>query len=134
MFLPPGSAVIELFPYHMHHTLYTGIAFNTGVVSFPIHASNGTIIWRRDPVGRLDIPVAACAVTHSCVHLASYAQPYFEHNCDEMVGIEVNYLSGYCRSHAVNYPFFVEPEDFEATLLNAMLHIGFTPDEAYSPA
>ena len=81
MFLPPGSAVIEMFPYHMHHTLYTGIAFNTGVVSFPIHASNGTIIWRRDPVGSLDIPVAValCSTVlvdsqlcaHGSLHLRS---------------------------------------------------------------
>ena len=56
-------------------------------------------------------------------------QPYFEHNCDDMVGLEVNILSSYCRSHAVNYPFIVEPEDFEAALRNAMMHIGYSPDE-----
>ncbi len=67
----------------------------------------------------------------ACAGPSCVPQPYFEHNCDELVGIEVNYLSGYCRSHAVNYPFFVEPEDFEATLQNAMLHIGYTPGEVF---
>ena len=40
------------------------------------------------------------------------------------MGFEVNILSGYCRSHAINYPFIVEPEDFEVALLSALQHIG----------
>ncbi len=50
MFLSPGSAVIELFPYHMHHALYPGIAAQSGVKNFPIHSVNASIIFRRDPV------------------------------------------------------------------------------------
>lgn len=51
-------------------------------------------------------------------------QPYFEHNCDDLVGFEVNIKSGYCRSHAVNYPFIIEPHDFETALLTSLQHIG----------
>ncbi len=51
-------------------------------------------------------------------------QPYFQHNCDEQVGFEVNIKSGYCRSHAVNYPFIIEPHDFEVALVAALQHIG----------
>ena len=67
VFLPPGSAVIELFPYHMHHTLYTGIAFNTGVASFPVHAVNGSIIWRRDPVRSIGHPALGQCALNRCV-------------------------------------------------------------------
>ena len=50
MLLPPGSAVIEMFPYHMHHALYPGIAINSGIANFPVHAVNGSIIFRHDAV------------------------------------------------------------------------------------
>jgi hypothetical protein len=50
MFMAHGSAVIEMFPYHMHHALYPSIAFQSGAKSIPIHAVNGSIIFRRDPV------------------------------------------------------------------------------------
>jgi hypothetical protein len=51
LWLTPGSAVIELFPYHIHHTLYPTLAAQVGVRSFPIHSVNGSIVWRRDKVG-----------------------------------------------------------------------------------
>ena len=51
-------------------------------------------------------------------------QLYFEHDCDDMTGMEINTLSGYCRSHAVNYPFTVDPWEFEVALVNAVEHTG----------
>jgi hypothetical protein len=37
--------------------------------------------------------------------------------------MEVNIVNG-CRSHAVNFPFTVEPLLFEAALVNAVQHTG----------
>ena len=63
MFLPPGAVVMEMFPYHMHHPRYTGLAFHSGVTTYPIHASHGSIIWRRDPVSTT-CPTTAVWVIH----------------------------------------------------------------------
>ena len=38
--------------------------------------------------------------------------------------MDVNILSGYCRSHAINYPFVVDPDTFEVALVNAVQHSG----------
>ena len=59
MFMPAMSALVELFPYHIDHTLYATLAMNMHIASYPVHAINGSIIWENDP-------------------------PYFEHGCDEM--------------------------------------------------
>ena len=41
LFGQPGGALIELYPYHMHHLLYTTIAANAGLATFPVHS-----VWR----------------------------------------------------------------------------------------
>jgi hypothetical protein len=51
-------------------------------------------------------------------------QVYFENDCDKWTGMEINIVPG-CRSHAVNYPFTVDIQDFEAALVNAVQHAGY---------
>ncbi len=48
---------------------------------------------------------------------------YFENSCDQWTGMEIN-VARRCRSHAVNFPFTVEPRDFEAAFVNAVQHTG----------
>ena len=38
--------------------------------------------------------------------------------------MEIN-VARRCRSHAVNFPFTVEPRDFEAAFVNAVQHAGY---------
>ncbi len=189
MFMPQGSAVIEMFPYHMHHALYPGIAYQSGIKNIPIHAVNASIVFRRDPVSRKHLPsMGRCWVcwcpcigqprlpsfarkgpefpvlpilwlvcvlpSHPPPHLTTTSplrqlhtlltlqptsvwcrglQPYFSDNCDNLVGFEMNTAPGDCRSHAVNYPFIIEPHDFEAALLAALEHIGQPKDRRARP-
>ena len=48
----------------------------------------------------------------------------FNNNCEQWTGMEVNIASS-CRSHAVDYPFAVDPLDFEAALVAAVDHTGY---------
>ena len=50
MFMAPGSAVIEIFPYHFHHNLYAILAGNVGVTHYPVHTWNGSYMWARSEV------------------------------------------------------------------------------------
>ena len=50
MYMPPASAIIEMFPYHLDHNLYYMLALMTGSASYPIHAINASIVWANDPV------------------------------------------------------------------------------------
>ena len=52
-------------------------------------------------------------------------QLYFDHPCDDMTGMEINTLNGYCRSHAINFPFIIELDTFEVALVNAVQHAGY---------
>ncbi len=38
--------------------------------------------------------------------------------------MDINTLSGYCRSHAINYPFLVDVDSFEHAIVNAVQHSG----------
>jgi hypothetical protein len=49
-FMPPGSAAIELFPYHFDHTLYPGMAALMGVAMYPVHSINGSTVFSKDKV------------------------------------------------------------------------------------
>ena len=55
----------------------------------------------------------------------AHAQAYFQNDCDEWTGMEINVVMNICRSHAVNYPFTVDPRDFEAAFVNAAQHAGY---------
>jgi hypothetical protein len=48
--MPPGSAAIELFPYHFDHTLYPGMAALMGVAMYPVHSINGSKVFSKDKV------------------------------------------------------------------------------------
>ena len=48
--MPPGSAAIELFPYHFDHTLYAAIAGMAGVGMYPVHANDPTVPYTKDKV------------------------------------------------------------------------------------
>ena len=52
-------------------------------------------------------------------------QDYFKHDCDGLTGLELNIGNSLCRSHAVNYPFRIEPHAFEVALVNAVQHAGY---------
>lgn len=47
MFMPPFSSVIEIFPYHLHHNLYSTLSITSGLGYFPIYTYNGTDMWSR---------------------------------------------------------------------------------------
>ncbi len=55
----PGSAAIELFPYHFDHTLYGGIARMAGVAMYPVHTTDPTIPYTKDQV---------CVCVWLCLH------------------------------------------------------------------
>ena len=73
VFMAPLSALIELFPYHLDHNLYTGMAANLGIASYPVHGRNGSIVWPLDqvrPSGLQSGPYACvrvCEGRHTCV-------------------------------------------------------------------
>jgi capsular polysaccharide biosynthesis protein len=50
LFLVPGSSVVELYPYHLHHNLYPLMAANMQIGHYPVYSYNGTDMWRRDEV------------------------------------------------------------------------------------
>ena len=50
-FMPVQSAVVEMFPYHLDHTLYSTLATLAGVANYPVHGVDGTIVWQNDTVG-----------------------------------------------------------------------------------
>ncbi len=50
MFMPPASGIVEIFPYHLDHNLYSTMAYLTGSANYPIHCVNGSIAWANDPV------------------------------------------------------------------------------------
>ena len=50
MFMVPGTGIVEIFPFHLHHNLYPNIAANMGLGYFPVHTYNGTDAWTRDKV------------------------------------------------------------------------------------
>jgi hypothetical protein len=51
MFMAPLSAVVELFPYHIDHTVYPVMGANLGVGNYPVHTTNGTAIRALSKVG-----------------------------------------------------------------------------------
>ena len=48
--MAPGSAAVELFPFHFDHTLYSGMAALMGVGMYPAHATNGSLVYATDKV------------------------------------------------------------------------------------
>ena len=48
--MAPGSAAVELFPFHFDHTLYSGIAALMGVGMYPAHGTNGSLVYATDKV------------------------------------------------------------------------------------
>jgi hypothetical protein len=49
-FMPPGSAAIELMPFHFEHMLYTGMAHLAGVGMYRAYSQNGTHTYAHDTV------------------------------------------------------------------------------------
>ena len=52
LYMPSQSAVVELFPNHLDHTLYSTLAVNMGLANYPVHAIDGHIAWSEDKVRR----------------------------------------------------------------------------------
>jgi hypothetical protein len=76
LYMPTQSAVIEMFPYHLDHTLYSTMAALMGIANYPIHAIDGHIIWANDTVRLhcmfLLMPLQLCAKN---VALVQYSRP-----------------------------------------------------------
>ena len=130
LYMPPYSSIVELYPYHVDDNLYPTLASIQGVATYPVHSVNGSIVWANNKVPFHHCRVlslhgcfAGCVFTVLFLSLCS-RQYYFEHDCDDMTGMEVLALSGYCRTHAIEHPFIIEPHDFEVALVNAVQHAG----------
>ena len=71
-FLPRPCAVsvttghVQLFPYHIDHLLYSTLAMNMGCASYPVHSTNGTIVWSQDEVGAAVSPVPDTSHSGAC--------------------------------------------------------------------
>ncbi len=50
LYMPAQAAVVEMFPYHLDHTLYATLAVNMGVANYPVHSIDGHIAWSQDEV------------------------------------------------------------------------------------
>ncbi len=46
----PFSAVVEIFPYQTHHSLYALIAANLGIAHYPVHTYNGSTVLSNNKV------------------------------------------------------------------------------------
>lgn len=97
VFMAPGSAAVELFPFHFDHTLYSGMAALMGVGMYPAHATNGSLVYATDKL-------------------------YMQDNCDEWSPLSVNDHRP-CRQHGIELPFVVDIPSFRAALTGALLHI-----------
>ena len=71
MYMPPQSAVIEMFPYHLDHNLYSTMATLMGIASYPIHSINGSIVWANDPVSP---PCSHARVVHHAGSVATQTE------------------------------------------------------------
>jgi len=45
-FMRQGSAVVEVFPYHVKHTLYSREASIAGLTHFPVYATDPTLTFK----------------------------------------------------------------------------------------
>ena len=55
LYMPPLSAVVELFPYTLDHNLYSSLAVLMGVANYPVHAIEGHTVWATDLVRACDL-------------------------------------------------------------------------------
>ncbi len=70
LFMPPQSSIIEMFPYHLDHTLYQTLAVLTGSANYPIHGVDGHIVWANDTVS-----VTCCSFCRSVHELPGSGGP-----------------------------------------------------------
>ena len=75
LYMPPLSAVVELFPNHLDHTLYTAMSILTGIANYPVHGIDGHIAWSLDkvsstPTARV-LCVLAAAVCRRCCRVVT---------------------------------------------------------------
>ena len=123
MFAVPGSAIVEIFPYHLDHNLYSTVAMTSGIGYFPVHTYNGSDMWARDKVRRMhcvDLPESLfklASLCHFCLQLN------FELGCENLTVLESNYVDGKCRDPCIHYRMHVGVHDFEVALRNAIHHV-----------
>jgi hypothetical protein len=115
--------VIEIFPYHLHHNLYSTLSVTSGLGYFPIYTYNGTDMWSRYKVSywpesdesdeRIDwlFAVDCCQIN-------------FEKKCDDFDAWRLNYQDSQCRDSAIHYKMWVDVDEFEKALVNAVEHTG----------
>jgi hypothetical protein len=71
--MPPQSAVIELFPYHIDHNLYATMATLMGIASYPVHSINGSIPWASNQVSLLLFEYCSCGRDRGCYPIVTTA-------------------------------------------------------------
>jgi hypothetical protein len=50
LFMTPLSAVVELFPYHIDHTVCATLAGHLGLANYPVHGTNATLLKEKGVV------------------------------------------------------------------------------------
>ena len=60
MFLAPFSSVIEIFPYHFDHNIYSTVSATAGLGYYPVHTYNGSHMWANYKVRRSAVCVCVC--------------------------------------------------------------------------
>ncbi len=51
-------------------------------------------------------------------------QIYWQENCIQYIGLDVNWVSAWCKMVTFTTPMYVDTVAFEAALIKAMLHVG----------
>jgi hypothetical protein len=62
-YMVPGSAAVELFPYHFDHTLYGNMAGMAGVSMYPVHGTDPALVYAGDKV-RSPMSCSLCSHPH----------------------------------------------------------------------
>jgi capsular polysaccharide biosynthesis protein len=60
LFMPAFGAVVEVFPNHFHHNLYSALAAMMGQGHFPVHPSSAAPMWATEPVRNKLILTSYC--------------------------------------------------------------------------
>ena len=131
--MAPGSAAVELLPFHFDHTLYSGMAALMGVGMYSAHATNGSLVYATDKVRFAGCGCCgmSCLCTQDVDPPRTISPPrpphhvrqlYMQDNCDEWSPLSVNDHRP-CRQHGIELPFVVDIPSFRAALTGALLHI-----------
>jgi hypothetical protein len=60
--------------------------------------------------------------------LTACDQLHFELNCEDLFGMQSNYINVHCRTSSIYFRIHVSLRDFEAAFVNAINHAGYRID------